>query len=462
MKVPNPLALFLLAGSLPSQAALTDNLVAYWGFEGASSNDAAATGGSAYNGVLSGNATTTTTITKVGSGALRLDGAGDYMTVAAIPNLNSSWGISAWFNPTVVPAGTGDANRYFVYESYQSASAGYGMSFGLRDGTAGNTNFQVFTDLVTADQSRDTQIPDGIVANTWHHIVETYDATTKTLLIYINGIPQAPISLGTDTFVSATSLRVGCARATTRFFNGSIDEVSIWDRSLSATEVASVYQLGTNGLPVTTLQYQVDLSASPLSGGSVTGTGIYIAGASAPVTATPNPGYVFTAWSGDFTGQPASFTYTANANATATATFAEDTADPDNDGLTNYQEIITYGTLPNNPDTDGDLIPDGAEIQIGTVPTTSDAALISFVQNNLSTGNAGAIALSTPRLNRDAGTGAITLSLGISGSADQAVWQAIDLGDPSVSIIPSGNGWSVTIPAPSDTVNSYILLGSQP
>lgn len=462
MKTCTFLALLCFAGSLPSQAALTDNLVAYWNFEGSSNNDAAATGGSTYNGTLSGNATTTTTTTKVGSGALKLDGAGDYMTVTAVPNLNNSWSISAWFNSSVLPAGTGDANRYFVYESYQSASAGYGMSFGLRDGTTGNTNFQTFTDLVTLDQSRDIQVPDGIVANTWYHIVEAYDAPTKTLRIYLNGIPQTPISLGTDTFVSATSLRIGCARATTRFFNGSIDEVSIWDRSISATEVAAAYQLGSNGQAVTTLQYQVNLSATPLSGGSVTGTGLYNAGQSVPITAAPNPGYVFTAWDGDFTGQPASFTYTANANATSTATFAEDSADPDNDGLTNYQEIVTYGTLPNNPDTDGDQIPDGDEVTIGTAPTTSDSALVSFVQNNLAAGNAGAIALSTPRISRDPGTGAITLSLGLSGSADQAVWQAIDLGDPSVSIVPSGNGWNVTIPAPSNTVNSYILLGSQP
>ncbi len=462
MKIRHFLALLFIAGTLSSNAALTDNLVAYWNFEGSSNNDSSASGGSSYNGTLSGNATTTTAITKVGSGALKLDGAGDYMTVTAVPNLNNSWSISAWFNSAVLPAGTGDANRYFVYESYQSASAGYGMSFGLRDGTTGNTNFQTFTDLVTTDQSRDIQVPDGMVANTWYHIVESYDAATKTLSIYLNGIPQTPINLGTDTFVSAASLRIGCARATTRFFNGSIDEVSIWDRSISAAEVSAAYQLGSNGQALTTLQYQLSLSAAPVNSGSVTGSGLHNAGQMVSIAATPNPGYVFSAWNGGFTGQPASFTYTANANVTAVATFAEDTSDPDNDGLTNYQEIVTYGTLPNNPDTDGDEIPDGNEIAIGTSPTSSDSALVSFVRDNLSTGNAGAISLSTPGISRNPGTGAITLSLGLMGSANQSVWQPVDLSDPSVSIVPSGDGWNVTIPAPSNTVNSYILLGSQP
>ena len=39
--------------------------------------------------------------------------------------------------------------------------------------------------------------------------------------------------------------------------------------------------------------------------------------------------------------------------------------DPDGDGLTNFQELMIYGTDPHNPDTDGDGIPDGVEV-LGT------------------------------------------------------------------------------------------------
>ena len=42
--------------------------------------------------------------------------------------------------------------------------------------------------------------------------------------------------------------------------------------------------------------------------------------------------------------------------------------DPDGDGLTNFQEIVLYGTDPHNPDTDGDGISDGLEVQTGSNP----------------------------------------------------------------------------------------------
>ncbi|MBN1191330.1 MAG: hypothetical protein JXA46_16360 [Dehalococcoidales bacterium] len=46
--------------------------------------------------------------------------------------------------------------------------------------------------------------------------------------------------------------------------------------------------------------------------------------------------------------------------------------DNDGDGLTDFQEIITYGTNPCDPDSDDDLLTDGEEISLGTGPLNSD------------------------------------------------------------------------------------------
>ena len=57
------------------------------------------------------------------------------------------------------------------------------------------------------------------------------------------------------------------------------------------------------------------------------------------------------------------------------------TSDVDRDGLTYEEETENYGTDPNNPDTDGDGIPDGAEVEGGSDPLVDDAG--DFVEGDV-------------------------------------------------------------------------------
>ena len=47
--------------------------------------------------------------------------------------------------------------------------------------------------------------------------------------------------------------------------------------------------------------------------------------------------------------------------------------DPDADGLSNLQELLLHNSDINNPDTDGDSLPDGIEVTLGLNPTQSDS-----------------------------------------------------------------------------------------
>jgi hypothetical protein len=69
------------------------------------------------------------------------------------------------------------------------------------------------------------------------------------------------------------------------------------------------------------------------------------------ISATPIAGYSFSNWSGDSTATTRSITLTMDSDKTVTATFIPDGGDNDGDGLTNYQESITYGTNPNVAET---------------------------------------------------------------------------------------------------------------
>lgn len=68
-------------------------------------------------------------------------------------------------------------------------------------------------------------------------------------------------------------------------------------------------------------QYFLTTQVSPPSGGAITGSGYYQAGASATVTATPAPGFVFTGFTGALSGGTTPANLTMNGPATVTANF---------------------------------------------------------------------------------------------------------------------------------------------
>ncbi|MDB4426074.1 hypothetical protein N9281_01325, partial [bacterium] len=113
---------------------------------------------------------------------------------------------------------------------------------------------------------------------------------------------------------------------------------------------------------------QRTLTVPTVENGSVVGADTYALGAEAVLTATPSAGYVFVSWNGDSTATDNPLTITMDGNQSVGATFEQDTRDPDEDGLSNYQEIVVLGTDPNNEDSDNDGYGDGQEQGEGTDP----------------------------------------------------------------------------------------------
>ncbi|WP_367874262.1 LamG domain-containing protein [Luteolibacter sp. Populi] len=492
MKNPIPFALLTAAGVLSARAALTDNLIAYYNFEApGNAGIANMVPGNTTHAGRYGSGTTTGAIPAFGSGAGYAGSttfagaeaaattdrsdllAGTALNVAKsdasttagsgwfnVPTLSATalgpnFTISAWFflAPDADNTGsTADVLRDYVFEG--------GTNFDVSFGTNAAAGSVYASWIGEAASSPSATLSTG----QWHHVahVFTQNGANTNLTVYIDGAQVGAVLSAATTTMNFASINFGAARNGVRVFDGMLNEVGVWNRSLTPQEVTELNALGTAGTPILT-SVAVALSSSPVNAGTINGSGTYHTGVPVPVSAIANPGYIFSGWTGDFTGQAASFTYTASAAANATATFTQDLADSDGDGLSNYDEAVVHHTLPGNPDTDGDLIPDGDEILItGTSPTASDGALVNFVRNNLDPDRAGAIALAPLRIGRDASTGVISLSLSLSGSADQNLWQDIDLGSPSASIVPSGDGWNITFPAPSSTLNSYVVRTHQP
>ncbi|CAM5406604.1 glycoside hydrolase family 2 [Streptomyces californicus] len=75
----------------------------------------------------------------------------------------------------------------------------------------------------------------------WYHLVGVREADAITL--YVDGEPAATTEAG-PADVSTGPLAVGRARydgASTDFWNGSVDEVGVYDRALSAEEVSALH-----------------------------------------------------------------------------------------------------------------------------------------------------------------------------------------------------------------------------
>jgi hypothetical protein len=77
----------------------------------------------------------------------------------------------------------------------------------------------------------------------WYHVVGTYDGTT--MLLYINGELQTKTETQSGIYDNDEPITIGSfeVNKTDFWFNGTIDEVAIYNRALSADEVLERYQM---------------------------------------------------------------------------------------------------------------------------------------------------------------------------------------------------------------------------
>ena len=115
------------------------------------------------------------------------------------------------------------------------------------------------------------------------------------------------------------------------------------------------------------------LTVSNTGNGTVSGAGTYRLGTDATLEASPTLGYHFTGWTGDDSGTDNPLVIVMGGNRSVGATFAQDTRDPDQDGLNTYRELIFPRTDPNDPDSDGDGWNDGDEVSLGYSPISAQS-----------------------------------------------------------------------------------------
>ncbi len=89
-----------------------------------------------------------------------------------------------------------------------------------------------------------------ISAGTWTHVCATYNnSATNEVKIYINGQLDNTGSLNGPIDNLNRNVLIG-TRGTYHYLNGTIDEVAVWNRTLSDSEILSIYKRGISQLNV--------------------------------------------------------------------------------------------------------------------------------------------------------------------------------------------------------------------
>jgi streptogramin lyase len=157
--------------------------------------------------------------------ALSFNGTSSCVTVpnSADLQLSGAFSLEAWIKPT--------NNTQWAPLIFKEAENFYGYSLFFGAFEAGHLQGYIANE---SWQYTEVESPEKLTANTWAHVAMTSDGTT--LKLYVNGkqIDSAPARAAME---SKGPLQIGCAKNFGEYFSGTIDNVRLYNRALSAAEV---------------------------------------------------------------------------------------------------------------------------------------------------------------------------------------------------------------------------------
>jgi hypothetical protein len=217
----------LIDAGVRSGVSLLSGLTAYWALGEASGTrfDSLGVNNLSDNGGV-GSATGI-----VGNGSSHTAASSQYLSVGGSLTANGvDRSLSMWVYPTNVSVQRGIAS---------GGPAGAPLStlplfiVGYRRG-GGSGAFYVYCGGGYRDGSTVAAL------NTWYHVVYTYNASSTNVGLWINGTRE--VNLNQVDSQTAPTLYIGSGF--TAYHDGRIDEVGLWSRELTSTEIALLYNNG--------------------------------------------------------------------------------------------------------------------------------------------------------------------------------------------------------------------------
>jgi len=294
---------------------------------------------------------------KLGSHAGLFDGENDYVDCGSGNTLDicQTLSIGAWVKPeTTAPS-----------HGYHSTIVNHGNSYWFLILKTGELSFLRFKDSSYDLVSTDAIVPGG----EWSHVAVSYDSgSANEVRLYINGELSKSGSLDGPMDSVDSILSVG-DRGNLHYFNGSMDELALWNRSLGADEVLCIYERGT---------LRLDMSARSCNDSACSGEAWGNVNGSSATLSVPERRYfqymaVFGSDDTEHSPELCNVTvdYALNANAPSTPVMNS----PGNNTFREQDWIVLNATStdPNGDDITYSFYGDGELINTTTLPSGSDA-----------------------------------------------------------------------------------------
>jgi Concanavalin A-like lectin/glucanases superfamily len=204
-------------------------LVAYYPFSGNANDES----GNNNNGKIIGAAFGTDKFGKPNK-ALNLNGVDNYVEIASSPTINitGSLSISCW----IYPRRAGRWESWVAKANNNSSRSQWRFGFGdPAPATFGLTLFNSdWSDLWTNKKA--------IPLNTWSHVLLIADQQQKVVSYYLNGNLIDKVTINMEFSGSDDPLFIGYQKDDNVFFDGMIDEVRIYNRTLNDKEVNELFK----------------------------------------------------------------------------------------------------------------------------------------------------------------------------------------------------------------------------
>jgi len=225
------------------QNTLGANAVGIWRLEEGSGSTVYDSSGYSNNGTISGGATFTTGIS---GSALSFDGIDDYVNAGNGASLslndNNGFTLEIWFKSTANSAGF--VTKQTMGSGMQNADWQFGFKIWDSGGTNGHVAFMTFSNGTTYGSIDYLESTTAMNDNQWHHAVVVGNSVNRYL--YIDGVLNTSKSKVYSIYYNSnTFVWLGYSSSSgQKYYNGTIDEVRIYNQALSAFEIQKHYAEG--------------------------------------------------------------------------------------------------------------------------------------------------------------------------------------------------------------------------